>query len=147
MKASIIAVLSVKLSESQQGGQGYKIQARDVMTNRRFQYVGGWAAHTVVADWLEQQIKSDRDYRDVFVRNLFERLTDSNQSAIYGLLCGGDTPMSVITNIKDGKFSIDGRCGAGSVRDMLALCGLKMVEVMTASGKLTEVVIELLDEH
>ena len=147
MKASIIAVLSVKLSEGQQGGQGYKIQARDVMTNRRFHYVGGWASHTVVADWLEQQITSDRDYRDVFVRNLFERLTDTKQSSIYGLLCGGDTPLSVIANIKNDKFSIDGRCGAGSVRDMLALCGLEMVEVVTASGKLTEVVIRLLDKQ
>ena len=147
MKASIIAVLSVKLSKGQQGGQGYKIQARDVMTNRRFQYVGGWAAHTVVADWLEQRIKCNRDYSDVFVRNLFERLTDTKQSSIYGLLCGGDTPMSVITNIENGKFSIDGRCGAGAVRDMLALCGLEMVEVMTASGKLTEVVIRLLSEQ
>ena len=55
--------------------------------------------------------------------------------------------MSVITNIKNGNFSIDGRCGAGAVRDMLALCGLEMVEVMTASGKLTEVVIKLLDEQ
>lgn len=144
MKASIVAVLSIKLTI---GGKGYKIQARDVMTNHRFQYVGGWAAHTVVADWLEQRIKCDSDYRDVFVRNLFERLTDTKQSSIYGLLCGGDTPMSVITNIKNGKFSIDGRCGAGAVRDMLALCGLEMVEVMTASGKLTEVVIRLLGEQ
>ena len=144
MKASIIAVLSIKLTV---GGRGYKIQARDVMTNRRFHYVGGWASHTVVADWLEQQIKSDRDYRDVFVRNLFERLTDTKQSSIYGLLCGGDTPLSVIANIKNDKFSIDGRCGAGSVRDMLALCGLEMVEVVTASGKLTEVVIRLLDKQ
>ena len=55
--------------------------------------------------------------------------------------------MSVITNIKNGKFSIDGRCGAGAVRDMLALCGLEMVEVMTASGNLTEVVIRLLSEQ
>ena len=147
MKASIIAVLSVKLSESQQGGQGYKIQALDVTTNRRFHYVGGWASHTVVADWLEQQIKSDRDYRDVFVRNLFERLTDTKQSSIYGLLCRGETPLELVTNIGIGEFSIDGRCGAGAVRDMLALCGLKMVEVMTASGKLTEIVIELLDEQ
>ena len=144
MKASIIAVLSVKLTI---GGKGYKIQARDVMTNRRFHYVGGWASHTVVADWLEQQIKSDRDYRDVFVRNLFERLTDTKQSSIYGLLCGGDTPLELVTNIGIGEFSIDGRCGAGAVRDMLALCGLKMVEVTTASGKLTEIVIELLDEQ
>ena len=144
MKASIVTVLSIKLT---MGGKGYKIQARDVMTNRRFHYVGGWASHTVVADWLEQQIKSDRDYRDVFVRNLFERLTDTKQSSIYGLLCGGDTPLSVIANIKNDKFSIDGRCGAGSVRDMLALCGLEMVEVVTASGKLTEVVIRLLDKQ
>ena len=144
MKASIIAVLSVKLTV---GGRGYKIQARDVMTNRRFEYVGGLPSHPCVADWLEQRIKCDTDYRDVFVRNLFERLTDTKQSSIYGLLCGGDTPMSVITNIKNGKFSIDGRCGAGAVRDMLALCGLEMVEVMTASGKLTEVVIRLLSEQ
>ncbi len=144
MKASIVTVLSIKLT---MGGKGYKIQARDVMTNRRFHYVGGWASHTVVADWLEQQITSDRDYRDVFVRNLFERLTDTKQSSIYGLLCGGDTPLSVIANIKNDKFSIDGRCGAGSVRDMLALCGLEMVEVVTASGKLTEVVIRLLDKQ
>ena len=144
MKASIIAVLSIKLTV---GGRGYKIQARDVMTNRRFEYVGGLPSHPCVADWLEQRIKCDTDYRDVFVRNLFERLTDTKQSSIYGLLCGGDTPMSVITNIKNGKFSIDGRCGAGAVRDMLALCGLEMVEVMTASGKLTEVVIRLLSEQ
>ena len=144
MKASIVAVLSIKLTI---GGKGYKIQARDVMTNRRFEYIGGLPSHPCVADWLEQRIKCDSDYRDVFVRNLFERLTDSKQSSIYGLLCGGDTPMSVITNINNGNFSIDGRCGAGTVRDMLALCGLEMVEVMTASGKLTEVVIELLDEH
>ena len=147
MKASIVAVLSVKLSKGQQGGQGYKIQARDVMTNHRFEYIGGLPSHPCVADWLEQRIKCDSDYRDVFVRNLFERLTDTKQSSIYGLLCGGDTPMSVITNIENGKFSIDGRCGAGAVRDMLALCGLEMVEVMTASGKLTEIVIELLDEQ
>ena len=44
MKASIIAVLSIKLTV---GGRGYKIQARDVMTNRRFHYVGGWASHTL----------------------------------------------------------------------------------------------------
>ena len=144
MKASIVAVLSIKLTI---GGKGYKIQARDVMTNRRFEYIGGLPSHPCVADWLEQRIKCDSDYRDVFVRNLFERLTDTKQSSIYGLLCGGDTPMSVITNIKDGKFSIDGRCGAGAVRDMLALCGLEMVEVMTASGKLTEVVIRLLDKQ
>ena len=144
MKASIVAVLSIKLTI---GGKGYKIQARDVMTNRRFEYIGGLPSHPCVADWLEQRIKCDSDYRDVFVRNLFERLTDTKQSSIYGLLCGGDTPMSVITNIKDGKFSIDGRCGAGAVRDMLALCGLEMVEVMTASGKLTEVVILLLSEQ
>ena len=144
MKASIIAVLSIKLTV---GGRGYKIQARDVMTNHRFEYIGGLPSHPCVADWLEQRIKCDTDYRDVFVRNLFERLTDSKQSSIYGLLCGGDTPMSVITNIKNGKFSIDGRCGAGAVRDMLALCGLEMVEVMTASGKLTEVVIRLLSEQ
>ena len=144
MKASIVAVLSIKLTI---GGKGYKIQARDVMTNRRFEYIGGWASHTVVADWLEQQIKSDRDYRDVFVRNLFERLTDTKQSSIYGLLCRGETPLELVTNIGIGEFSIDGRCGAGAVRDMLALCGLKMVEVMTASGKLTEIVIELLDEQ
>ena len=144
MKASIVAVLSIKLTI---GGKGYKIQARDVMTNRRFHYVGGWASQNVVADWLEQQIKSDRDYRDVFVRNLFERLTDTKQSSIYGLLCRGETPLELVTNIGIGEFSIDGRCGAGAVRDMLALCGLKMVEVMTASGKLTEIVIELLDEQ
>lgn len=144
MKASIIAVLSIKLTV---GGRGYKIQARDVMTNHRFEYIGGLPSHPCVADWLEQRIKCDTDYRDVFVRNLFERLTDTKQSSIYGLLCGGDTPMSVITNIKNGKFSIDGRCGAGAVRDMLALCGLEMVEVMTASGKLSEIVIELLDEQ
>ena len=144
MKASIIAVLSIKLTV---GGRGYKIQARDVMTNHRFEYIGGLPSHPCVADWLEQRIKCDTDYRDVFVRNLFERLTDTKQSSIYGLLCGGDTPMSVITNIKNGKFSIDGRCGAGTVRDMLALCGLEMVEVMTASGKLTEVVIRLLSEQ
>ena len=144
MKASIVAVLSIKLTI---GGKGYKIQARDVMTNRRFEYIGGLPSHPCVADWLEQRIKCDTDYRDVFVRNLFERLTDTKQSSIYGLLCGGDTPMSVITNIKNGKFSIDGRCGAGAVRDMLALCGLEMVEVMTASGKLTEVVIRLLSEQ
>ena len=144
MKASIIAVLSIKLTV---GGRGYKIQARDVMTNHRFEYIGGLPSHPCVADWLEQRIKCDSDYRDVFVRNLFERLTDTKQSSIYGLLCGGDTPMSVITNIKNGKFSIDGRCGAGAVRDMLALCGLEMVEVMTASGKLTEVVIRLLSEQ
>lgn len=144
MKASIIAVLSVKLTV---GGRGYKIQARDVMTNHRFEYIGGLPSHPCVADWLEQRIKCDTDYRDVFVRNLFERLTDTKQSSIYGLLCGGDTPMSVITNIENGKFSIDGRCGAGAVRDMLALCGLEMVEVMTASGKLTEVVIRLLGEQ
>lgn len=144
MKASIIAVLSIKLTV---GGRGYKIQARDVMTNHRFEYIGGLPSHPCVADWLEQRIKCDTDYRDVFVRNLFERLTDTKQSSIYGLLCGGDTPMSVITNIKNGKFSIDGRCGAGAVRDMLALCGLEMVEVMTASGKLTEVVIRLLSEQ
>lgn len=144
MKASIIAVLSIKLTV---GGRGYKIQARDVMTNHRFEYIGGLPSHPCVADWLEQRIKCDTDYRDVFVRNLFERLTDTKQSSIYGLLCGGDTPMSVITNIKNGKFSIDGRCGAGAVRDMLALCGLEMVEVMTASGKLTEVVIRLLGEQ
>ena len=144
MKASIIAVLSVKLTV---GGRGYKIQARDVMTNHRFEYIGGWASHTVVADWLEQQIKSDRDYRDVFVRNLFERLTDTKQSSIYGLVCRGETPLELVTNIGIGEFSIDGRCGAGTVQDMLALCGLKMVEVMTASGKLTEIVIELLDEQ
>lgn len=144
MKASIIAVLSIKLTV---GGRGYKIQARDVMTNHRFEYIGGLPSHPCVADWLEQRIKCDTDYRDVFVRNLFERLTDTKQSSIYGLLCGGDTPMSVITNIKNGKFSIDGRCGAEPVRDMLALCGLKMVEVMTASGKLSEIVIELLDEQ
>ena len=147
MKSSIIAVLSVKLSKGQQGGQGYKIQARDVMTNRRFQYVGGWVAHTVVAEWLEQRIMCDRDYRDVFVRNLFERLTDTKQSSIYGLLCVGETAMGTVSNVTFGDFSIDGRCGAGTVRDMLALCGLKMVEVMTASGKLTEIVIELLDEQ
>ena len=144
MKASIIAVLSIKLTV---GGRGYKIQARDVMTNHRFEYIGGLPSHPCVADWLEQRIKCDSDYRDVFVRNLFERLTDTKQSSIYGLLCGGDTPMSVITNIENGKFSIDGRCGAGAVRDMLALCGLEMVEVMTASGKLTEVVIRLLSEQ
>ena len=144
MKASIVAVLSIKLTI---GGNGYKIQARDVMTNRRFEYIGGLPSHPCVADWLEQRINCDADYRDVFVRNLFERLTDTKQSSIYGLLCGGDTPMSVITNIKNGKFSIDGRCGHGAVRDMLALCGLEMVEVMTASGKLTEVVIKLLDEQ
>ena len=144
MKASIIAVLSIKLTV---GGRGYKIQARDVMTNHRFEYIGGLPSHPCVADWLEQRIKCDSDYRDVFVRNLFERLTDTKQSSIYGLLCGGDTPMSVITNIENGKFSIDGRCGAGAVRDMLALCGLEMVEVMTASGKLTEVVIRLLGEQ
>ena len=144
MKASIVAVLSIKLTI---GGKGYKIQARDVMTNHRFEYIGGLPSHPCVADWLEQRIKCDADYRDVFVRNLFERLTDTKQSSIYGLLCGGDTPTSVITNIKNGKFSIDGRCGAGSVRDILALCGLEMVEVMTASGKLTEVVIKLLDEQ
>ena len=144
MKASIVAVLSIKLTV---GGRGYKIQARDVMTNHRFEYIGGLPSHPCVADWLEQRIKCDTDYRDVFVRNLFERLTDTKQSSIYGLLCGGDTPMSVITNIKNGKFSIDGRCGAGAVRDMLALCGLEMVEVMTASGKLTEVVIRLLSEQ
>lgn len=144
MKASIIAVLSIKLTV---GGRGYKIQARDVMTNHRFEYIGGLPSHPCVADWLEQRIKCDTDYRDVFVRNLFERLTDTKQSSIYGLLCGGDTPMSVITNIKNGKFSIDGRCGAEPVRDMLALCGLEMVEVMTASGKLTEVVIRLLSEQ
>ena len=144
MKASIIAVLSIKLTV---GGRGYKIQARDVMTNHRFEYIGGLPSHPCIADWLEQRIKCDTDYRDVFVRNLLERRTDTKQSSIYGLLCGGDTPMSVITNIKNGKFSIDGRCGAGAVRDMLALCGLEMVEVMTASGKLTEVVIKLLDEQ
>ena len=144
MKASIVAVLSIKLTI---GGKGYKIQARDVMKNHRFEYIGGLPSHPCVADWLEQRIKCDTDYRDVFVRNLFERLTDTKQSSIYGLLCGGDTPMSVITNIKNGKFSIDGRCGAGAVRDMLALCGLEMVEVMTASGKLTEVVIRLLSEQ
>ena len=147
MKASIIAVLSVKLSESQQGGQGYKIQARDVMTNRRFEYIGGLPSHPCVADWLEQRIKCDTDYRDVFVRNLFERLTDTKQSSIYGLGCRDETPLELVTHIGIGEFSIDGRCGAGTVRDMLALCGLKMVEVMTASGKLTEIVIELLDEQ
>ena len=144
MKASIIAVLSIKLTV---GGKGYKIQARDVMTNHRFEYVGGLPSHPCVADWLEQRIKCDADYRDVFIRNLFERLTDSNQSSIYGLLCGGDTPLSVVNNITDGKFSIDGRCGAGAVRDMLSLCGLEMLEVMTASGKLTEVIIRLLSEQ
>ena len=112
MKASIVTVLSIKLT---MGGKGYKIQARDVMTNRRFHYVGGWASHTVVADWLEQQITSDRDYRDVFVRNLFERLTDTKQSSIYGLVCRGETPLELVTNIGIGEFSIDGRCGAGTV--------------------------------
>ena len=144
MKASIIAVLSIKLTV---GGRGYKIQARDVMTNHRFEYIGGLPSHPCVADWLEQRIKCDSDYRDVFVRNLFERLTDTKQSSIYGLVCRGETPLELVTNIGIGEFSIDGRCGAGTVRDMLALCGLKMVEVMTASGKLTEIVIELLDEQ
>ena len=86
MKASIIAVLSIKLTV---GGRGYKVQARDVMTNHRFEYIGGLPSHPCVADWLEQRIKCDTDYRDVFVRNLFERLTDTKQSSIYGLLCGG----------------------------------------------------------
>ena len=144
MKASIIAVLSIKLTV---GGRGYKIQARDVMTNHRFEYIGGLPSHPCVADWLEQRIKCDADYRDVFVRNLFERLTDTKQSSIYGLVCRGETPLELVTNIGIGEFSIDGRCGAGTVRDMLALCGLEMVEVMTASGKLTEIVIELLDEQ
>ena len=144
MKASIIAVLSIKLTV---GGRGYKIQSRDVMTNHRFEYIGGLPSHPCIADWLEQRIKCDTDYRDVFVRNLFERLTDTKQSSIYGLVCRGETPLELVTNIGIGEFSIDGRCGAGTVRDMLALCGLKMVEVMTASGKLTEIVIELLDEQ
>ena len=53
MKASIIAVLSIKLTV---GGRGYKIQARDVLTNHRFEYIGGLPSHPCVADWLEQRI-------------------------------------------------------------------------------------------